>query len=56
MRDQFSQKTEKRLPLSPHKSGLQISVGHFSYVVSPKMDQILVNWSLFFVYGYYIES
>ena len=24
------------IPHSPHKSGLQISVGHFSYVVSPK--------------------
>ena len=47
MRDNFSNNSEKRLPHSPHKSGLQISVGHFSYVVSPKMDQILVNWSLF---------
>ena len=34
-------------PLSPQKSGLQISVGHISYVVSQKMDQILVNCPLF---------
>ena len=38
---------KNQIPLSPQKSGLQISVGHFSYVVSQKMDQILVNWSLF---------
>ena len=35
------------IPLSPQQSGLQISVGHFSCVVSQKMGQILVNWSLF---------
>ena len=31
------------IPHSPHQSGLQISVGHFSYVVSQKMDQILAQ-------------
>ena len=38
------------IPLSPQKSGLQISVGHFSYVVSQKMDQILVNGPSFYMW------
>ena len=33
----------ERVPLSPQKSGLQISVGHFSFIVSPKVDQILAQ-------------
>ena len=32
---------QNRVPLSPLKSGLQVSVGHFFYLVSPKISHFL---------------
>ena len=32
------------IPLSPHKSGLQISVSHFSFIVSQKISQKCIKY------------